>query len=361
MRLGFAGADDIYNLNPPTMALLFWPLAVLPPYEAKAVWTGLNLLLLGLALGGVIHTIRGGPLEAAAGIVLIAVFQPIREDLRLGQVYVLLLAIAVVVLWSYVEGRALWTGLGIGLLLGLKTAGVGLLVLLVSQRRWRALVWTGGTLAVLSGASALVLGVGPWARYLTFLSRFRTHPELAVTAYQDLPGFYLHLFSRDATWNASPLFAVPWLGALLAGGSALALLGLTLRWTERLDPSSRGGRALAFAAWATLDLVLSPVSEDYHYVLALAPIGIVLANWLDGRPGRAGLAILAIAIGLIGAPLPYKAPSLAVGGWAILAYPKLYGALLLWSLVSTALRREGRARREVGGLGPSSLVALEGA
>jgi hypothetical protein len=189
-------------------------------------------------------------------------------------------------------------------------------------------------------ASLLVLGVGPWLRYAALLGRFGTHPELAVTAYQDVPGLFLHLFRPDDTWNPSPLLAAPVLATFLIVASALTMVGLTLRQTWWLDPASRRARALAFAAWVTLDVVLSPVSEDYHYVLELAPIAILLADWRDARPGRRWLAILVIGIGLIGAPLPYKVASLAMGGWSLLAYPKLYGALLLWGLAFSALHRE---------------------
>jgi len=104
-RLGFAGAEDIYNLNPPATALLFWPLSALSPMDGKAVWTGLNLLLLGLALGGLIRIVRGGPVEVAIGVALVAFFQPVREDIRLGQVYLLLLALEVALLWAYLERR----------------------------------------------------------------------------------------------------------------------------------------------------------------------------------------------------------------------------------------------------------------
>lgn len=155
-RLGFVGAEDIYNLNPPTTALFFWPLSTLAPKESKAVWTGLNVVILGLALGGLIRTVRGGPVEVAIGVVLIALFQPVREDLRLGQVYLLLLALEVALLWAYLERRDSVAGLCLGLAIGLKTAGVGLLILLVSRQRWRALGWTAFTVGGVVALSMLL-------------------------------------------------------------------------------------------------------------------------------------------------------------------------------------------------------------
>src|SRR5207247_1395189 len=105
----------------------------------------------------------------------------------------------------------------------------------------------------------------------------------------------------------------------------------------------RSDCALAFAAWAALSVVLSPVSLDYHYSLVLPSIAIVLAYWRDTRPARAFSLVVAAAIVLIGAPLPYKSPMLSVGGWALLAYPKLYGALLIWAAALYGLGQNQKA------------------
>jgi hypothetical protein len=44
------------------------------------------------------------------------------------------------------------------------------------------------------------------------------------------------------------------------------------------------------------------------------------------------LVPLLVAVALIAADLPYRAGRLTTGAWALLAYPKLYGAWLLWWL-----------------------------
>ena len=55
---------------------------------------------------------------------------------------------------------------------------------------------------------------------------------------------------------------------------AVALVSLTFWSTYSAGSTSAEARALAFAAWATVDLVLGPASEDYHYTVLLAPIAI---------------------------------------------------------------------------------------
>ena len=53
-----------------------------------------------------------------------------------------------------------------------------------------------------------------------------------------------------------------------------------------------------------------------------------------------GLTLTVGAI-LIAVDLPYRSAELADGAWALLAYPKLYGALLLWGLALVSCLRSG--------------------
>ena len=162
---------------------------------------------------------------------------------------------------------------------------------------------------------------------------------MAVAAYQDLPGLVWHLLRPDPRWNPAPALAALRLAAALAIALPLTLMAATFLLTRRADPRCRRTDALALAAWMTLTIILSPVSEDYHYTLLLVPIVILLAYWRDAGPGRPALIALALGVALIGAPLPYKDPALSVGARALLAYPKLYGALVLWAVALFALRR----------------------
>ncbi|HEX5505750.1 MAG TPA: glycosyltransferase family 87 protein [Thermomicrobiales bacterium] len=338
-RLGLAGAEDIFNVNPPPAALLFWPLAGLTPREARALWTAVNLLCLALAWWGLVRLTRAGPVAGALGLALLAVYEPARAELHLGQAYALLLLAAVALLWAYVAGRDGPAGVLLGLMLAVKTAGILLPLLFVAQRRWRALAWTAATVAGAAMLSVPVLGLAAWRTYAGLLLRFGGRPELAVTAYQDLPGLLAHLFRFDAVWNPAPLVAAPLLATALLPPLALGLVALTFWATARPDPRDRHARALGFAAWLTLTLILSPVSEDYHYTVLLAPLAVALAGWRDLRPGWPALVLLVVGVALVAAPLPYKSPALADGARALLAYPKLYGALALWSGTLVTLRR----------------------
>jgi hypothetical protein len=79
-------------------------------------------------------------------------------------------------------------------------------------------------------------------------------------------------------------------------------------------------------------ILLSPVAEDHHYVLALLPLAVAASAVARRTTWRRGVdvVVIIIAAALLALPWPFNAP---IEGWAALAYyPRVYGALLLWSL-----------------------------
>jgi hypothetical protein len=88
---------------------------------------------------------------------------------------------------------------------------------------------------------------------------------------------------------------------------------------------------LAFGAFVVAGLIISPVSIDYHYTIIILPILIVLKQVLKNQ-SRIDLGALIIFSGLIAAYIPYTSSKVTAGWLALLAYPKLYGAVGLWGL-----------------------------
>ena len=157
-------------------------------------------------------------------------------------------------------------------------------------------------------------------------------PSLAVTAYQSQLGFFHHLLIFDPQWNPHPWLNVPWLGFWLPALAMLAMLVASARAARRADAPD-----LVLALFVMASILLSPVALDYHYVLALLPVAILLAHlpsWGSLDSLIAGLGWLT-AVAAIGLNLPYQSAAIQGGAWALLAYPKLYGAILLWILAMT--------------------------
>jgi hypothetical protein len=186
-------------------------------------------------------------------------------------------------------------------------------------------------------------------RYLALLRGFTSQPERGVTAYQTVSSFFSHLFIYEAHWNPEPLITAGWLGEGLIWLVTAILLIVSCVWVGKTVLPHRFTRDLHFAIFTILSVILSPLALDYHYPLLLLPIGVVLAwiirSWTTGNRWSVVIfGLWAMAVFAIGADLPYRSPRLTVGIWALLAYPKLYGALLLWVIamwaVNDDLKRE---------------------
>src|SRR5690606_465750 len=96
---GFQETPDIFNVNPPTTALLFLPLQWLSPVSVDVVWSLLSVLALVVALLVLFQTlVDAGLLRWREDRVLLwllatlaLVFNPVHENFRYGQVYLLML------------------------------------------------------------------------------------------------------------------------------------------------------------------------------------------------------------------------------------------------------------------------------
>ena len=324
------GVREIYHANPPTTALLLVPLAGLDHHDARVAWIAFNLLLLPLILLLLIREGRLRGLDAIWGAILFVGFQPLRTGLAFGQVYILMLLLLVVAWIGYRRDRPFLLGASLAALLLLKTAVVLLWPVLIVQRRWRALgIAAGCTLAAVILTLPLI-GVEAWRVYAGQLLLLGSRPELAVTAYQSLPGLIWHLLSSDPVWNRHPLLDMPKAALALVILSGAALIGWLLRHCSRAIGSDR-----AFAAGVLVSIILSPVSIDYHYTLLLAPILIMAASPPIRRSRTLSAAALSGTL-LIALPLGHTSPALASGLLALLSYPKLYGAMILLWVVARA-------------------------
>lgn len=319
-------ASDIYNVNLPTTALLLLPLAGLSYTGARVIWTLFNLVCLIGAGGWLLQQAGLRGLWGLGFIAFTLLYQPLYANFRLGQAYVLLFGLLVMAWYGYRSRRPGILGVSLGLMLALKTAGILLWPLLLIRRRWRALMWGVASVLVVVLVSLPWLGLEAWQTYFHLLPGLNARPEMAVTAYQTQLSFVRHLFTFDARWNPAPLLPASALGIWLPWVSFAVLAGLSAYWAHTMQQAD-----LVFAAFVVANVILSPVSVDYHYTLLLVPIAVLLA-WARTQMSRRLWIVLGAAISLIAADLPYRSLQQAEGARALLAYPKLYGAWLLWGL-----------------------------
>ena len=325
------GASDIFNVNPPTTALLLLPLAGLAYDPARAILQIFNVLVLAASLGLLFWQLELRGLAGLAMLGLVFVYQPLFANFQHAQAYVLLFGLLVLAWYGYRRERPVLFGVALGFMLILKTAAALLWLLPLVQRKWRVLAVGIGVALAVALASLPWIGLDAWRTYLPLMTALPSHPETAVTAYQTLPSFFRHLFIYDPQWNPAPLWSVPGLGQVLPWFGLLAMLAASVY------AAIRGGEPdLAFVLFVIASVVLSPVSIDYHYTLLLLPIAILVA-WARRQASAWPWIPLGAGALMIATNLPYLSPRVSAGAMALLAYPKLYGACLMWGLACWAL------------------------
>lgn len=324
--------DDIYGHQPPTMALLMTPLAWLPPTAARAAWLALDVLwlaLVGLLAAAAAATMGARTTSAAAALmlILVALYQPLRAELRYAQVYTLLALWYAAWLYGFAARRDWLCGVALAALAMAKLAGAPLWLLLLAARRWRACAW-----AVALWLAGLLLtlplvGADTWRAYLGGRAGdLAANPVFGVTALQTLVSLLRQLFVYDPQYTPAPLIHAPILATIIWLALAAALLALTLAGARRAAPLLTGCAALCIV------VPLQPAGEQHHYVLLLAPlfVALIMARRLVALAPLAA-ALIAAGTLLLLAPT-YFLDNAAWAGWprALLAYPRLYGSLLLW-------------------------------
>jgi hypothetical protein len=330
--LGIA-QNDIWYPNPPSTALVFLPLAGFSYETAKLVWLALSSVLTLATVAWLAHAARLRGAFLVAFVLFGLHGQPVISNLRHGQIYALVTALIALAAAGFRDARWWTFGGALGMLAGVKLAGSHLWLLTVSKRSRLALRWGLATTGAAVALSIPCVGVAGWRAFLSVPVRIARDTSFAVTAFQSLGGLLRRLFVPDAAWNPHPLFDAPLLAGALTIASQAALAGIVLFLAFR-----GRNRTLTFSAAVLAGLGASPCSQDYTYSQPVVPAALILAALQESpRPGPVLAALGALL--LIGGSDWHKATALQDGAAVLLAYPKVYGALLLF-LLALRLSRE---------------------
>ena len=337
--------QEIAQGQPPTMSLMLAPLAWLGPTQARLVWILLSMLfwvagLAVLANGLGLRSLYGVPpfvwLTAAA-----TPYKPIADTLKRGQGYALLflfLCVAVRAMLRPTRGRAWSGGVCLGLMFALKSAGLWLYPLLAAAKRWRVLLGAATAIAIAVLVGAALAGWQVWPIYVDRAVHWiATEPSNHVTAYQTVPSLAGHLFVFHPIWNPTPVRHLPMLAKALPLVVMGIVFGISVR-RQRLDSDSLDERALTLGMFVAPIVPLAPIGEGYHYVMIFPA---VLIGWwwvLRTRASPKQWLLMAVCTVLVCAPQRYYSSEHLRAGWmALLAYPRAYGALMLWGVLAYAI------------------------
>ncbi|MGD0604519.1 MAG: glycosyltransferase 87 family protein [Streptosporangiaceae bacterium] len=268
---------------PPTAALFAVPLALLPWPVAQLAWVpaiyGPLAAVIWFAFAPLLRRAQSRRMQAVVFAALFAVCAylfPLRDEMRFGQVDMVLLAMAM----ADCAGAPRWPR---GALVGLATAiklvpGVFIVYLWLSGRRRAAVTAAAVALAWTLGAW-LVLPQDSMTYWTSVIFQSGRLGSNAGTSNQSLRGIVL----REFLPGQAP--GVVW--AVLALAVAVAGFAVVSRLARERRPME------AIAVTALLGVLLSPVSWIHHFLVVVVVIGAILA---DGRSSRRTAIAAATAV-----------------------------------------------------------------
>lgn len=335
---------EIYHVNMPTTSLLVLALAKFDYSTARIIWLIINVFLLFSSIYFLILKLGIEEFLLPLIIILTFTFQPLYANIFYAQAYILIFYLLIAAWYAYTAGNEKILGITLGLMFVLKTAGLLLLLLLLLQKRWKGLFFAFVTIFSIAIISLPWIGIEAWQTYVDKIISFTSNPSLSVTAYQTIHSIFHHLFEFDLQWNPKPAVNFPLAGTILSIISVTIILIVSSYFALRKNKSE-----IVFSMFVTAGIIISPASLDYHYVLLLLPV-IIIINYFRNGAAKKVWILLVIFIAMVAIDLPYTSYRLTEGLLAIFAYPKLYGAVGLFGLTAWILY-DGNSNDEIGNHG----------
>ena len=316
---------EIYGPNSPAMALLALPVAAFGPDGARTAWLVVSILaIVGAASLVIAETWRREGELPAAVVPFVLLTPSVFANLHNAQAYLFVTAAYAVAAVALLRGRDLIAGVSLGLAFALKSAGLPFLLLAATHRRFRAVASALGVIIVCFGAIAWRSGLAIWGSYVTYVWQWIQRPSISVTASQTTYSLFRRLCVEDPQWNPFSAASCPGTAWFAPPALFVLALGVTIWKSRRTGADSWIAAALCMCA---LDV---PTAEDSHFATLGVPLVLLFGRWRGREAVR--WWPWAIYAALMFVPGAYTMRRFNDGWSALLAYPRLYAAWLLWSL-----------------------------
>ncbi|HEV8584852.1 MAG TPA: glycosyltransferase 87 family protein [Methylomirabilota bacterium] len=322
-----AGAPGNY---PPLFYVLMQPWTWLPFRTAAVGWLALGQALLAATGALVLARRPADPWRLAALLVLVAGYQPLVEDLVLGQSNTLVLFALTLGWWAARGGRPWLAGLALGALVHVKPQ-YALVIAALGVMGHMGLALRAAAVAA-AGLAVSVAVLGP-AQHLAYVSY--VFP---------LPAHY-HAWSHNhSVHGALHRLLDGALGAraveILVPAVALAIVVAVARALRRAPAAEAPAFDWAFGLAVAAVPLLSPLTEEHHFVALLLPLALLVLASEDGARGHALLVTAALLLAVRYSLERF--PGLHTGVLSLLLTVKLAGAALLAWLCARRLREAAR-------------------
>lgn len=318
------GGIDVGNINiyltPPFVAYLYVPFAALPYLVSAALWTIFTIILLALSLHLLWPLVPNLHRYGFARILVVAfATAPTMELLGDGQNSAVSLILFTLGLRLLLVRRDLMAGSVLALGLFKPQLFVLVPILLLLQRRWRALGAWSAVAAVLTAVSVALVGPSGIRAYLDLLSS----------------DIYREKLAEGAAWKMLSLAAlVRHLGFEDFVPFVVSAIMLVLMMLFGRSAARRGDAChfvLLYAVSMLMTFIFSPHLFLYDGVLLLLP-ALILLNEASASPG-VRVSLVAAYVTTLFTPLgALHYPGLAPGPWIVVPIVALL--LIAWQLLS---------------------------
>jgi alpha-1,2-mannosyltransferase len=290
---------------PPVSAILFRPFSALAVHTGQIVWDGIDLVALTALIAVSLAAARSRPLigrDWRSALLLLApvgfLLWPVRSDLNLGQINIVLVLMIVTDLSMRVSwrGRPIPQGVLVGLAAAIKLTPLVFLPYLALSGHWRA---ARNAAVTFLGATGVMFAVAPRASWLYF-----TKDAFAVSRVGHAEGLSnqtLHAAIVRAHLSLPSAVLDVVVVGVLCGGIALAVVA-----------HRRSSALLGALVCAATGLLVSPISWLHHFVW-IVPALVWLTVGTD-RPARGKWWAL------VGALAFYAVPPFRPGGTGMILY-----------------------------------------
>jgi hypothetical protein len=324
-HLGLQDTGMVMYVNPPPVSLVMVPLVGVEPSRAKLTWNIFNIILLIViwVIALQCFDISWRSFYGIALFGLLASTLPFLRNIQRGQMYISLLLL-VILLWRALTKNNAWqAGIALSLLLLLKYFGWMLVPFLVVQRKWKEVIIT--LCCVIAGTIVTMVIVGPetYLAHFARLGRAFSMQDAFITGLPCVPALFGKLFVYHPQWNLHPIIDAPWLATLLTVSILIVMMGISLQRTSRSFLQS-------FYSLIVVGVLFTPLAAEHHFVLLSIPFFICVANqrW-NTKPLSYALPMLALGYMIFGW-FPSVPPNMFNGWMQLLAFPRLYGGMILW-------------------------------
>jgi len=296
----FTSWEETFYIYPPLFAALVRPLLRLPPPVALTLWGLGNYLVLLCAAAFAVREFAPPGLPRVPAFACLAVvftcYYPCQLELKIGQVDIVLLLLLLVTYRLYCA-RSRVAGLPLACALSIKPVLAPLLVFFVWKREWRTAATAAGAAAVLVAGSFTLAGWHQLPSYLSAHHFWATGPMLVFPVNQSVTAVARRVFTVNV--YSEPVAVCPWLASLLplivaalAGAGWLAVV-------PRDDNRNHAVNGIEFGATLTTQMLISPITEDIHFVWVLVPLAALLLAALGHTKLPRDWMRLAVVVGLL--------------------------------------------------------------